>query len=179
MYASLPPPPRKNNTRLTLLHCLLALLTLTFTPTIVQAACTSPTGVEGDVRYDSPAKKMFFCDNTNWVQLSSGVSASSANMALSFYCYTSSDSFCSDSTWRASTLSQANLVYTLCMATPALGTRTCTATCPVGTTVHRASAEAVSTDDTVNISSTTTTSATGGLAGGSGNDSARVSLLCK
>lgn len=31
------------------------------------AACSSPTGNEGDVRYDTTAKNLYFCNNTAWV----------------------------------------------------------------------------------------------------------------
>jgi hypothetical protein len=32
----------------------------------VEAACTAPAGVEGQIRYDSGAKGLFFCDGASW-----------------------------------------------------------------------------------------------------------------
>ena len=34
-----------------------------------QAACSSPTGVASQTRYDFTAHKMYYCDNTNWVEM--------------------------------------------------------------------------------------------------------------
>jgi hypothetical protein len=33
------------------------------------AVCASPTGSEGQLRYDSGTKKVYVCDNVNWVQM--------------------------------------------------------------------------------------------------------------
>ncbi|MBZ0296716.1 MAG: hypothetical protein K8L99_29410 [Anaerolineae bacterium] len=35
-------------------------------PVTAYSACTSPAGNEGDLRYDSTAKAVYFCDGTNW-----------------------------------------------------------------------------------------------------------------
>lgn len=43
--------------------------TIVFTPTTTYAACTSPTGNEGEMAYNSSQNAMQFCDNTEWINM--------------------------------------------------------------------------------------------------------------
>lgn len=47
---------------------------LIFSPVQAIAACTSPAGVNSQTRYDFAAHKMFVCNNTDWLEIPSGVS---------------------------------------------------------------------------------------------------------
>lgn len=37
------------------------------------AQCTSPDGEETQTRYDFTVHKMYYCDNTNWVEMGAGL----------------------------------------------------------------------------------------------------------
>ena len=53
---------------------LLSLITLLLFPSTIYAACGSPTGLEGEVIYNTDYATMQFCDNTNWISMAaSGV----------------------------------------------------------------------------------------------------------
>lgn len=44
-------------------------LAILLVPALAHAACSSPAGSEGDLRYDSTAKTIYFCDDTNWIAM--------------------------------------------------------------------------------------------------------------
>lgn len=60
------------------------LLLVLFSSNQVFAACTSPAGGESQTRYDFTAHKMYYCDNTNWIESGGGGGggASSAMFSL-------------------------------------------------------------------------------------------------
>ncbi len=41
-------------------------------PAVSHAACTSPAGLASQTRYDSAANKMYYCNNTNWIDMGGG-----------------------------------------------------------------------------------------------------------
>jgi len=48
------------------------LLLFLFLSNQASAACTSPAGADSQTRYDFTAHKMYYCDNTNWVEMGGG-----------------------------------------------------------------------------------------------------------
>ncbi len=52
--------------------CLLALCAFyTFSAGFAYAACVSPVGADGEIEYDSTNDIFTYCDNTNWIDMSS------------------------------------------------------------------------------------------------------------
>lgn len=49
-----------------------AAIMLLFIAVPAQAACNSPTGQDSQTRYDFTAHKMYYCNNTNWVEMGGG-----------------------------------------------------------------------------------------------------------
>ena len=48
---------------------LLLLATAAIAPSTLNAACTSPAGIEGEQIYNTDYATMQFCDNTNWISM--------------------------------------------------------------------------------------------------------------
>lgn len=58
-----------------LLYTLVALCGVFMLPSKSLAACATPVGSEGDLRYDSTAKMLYFCNDTNWIATTGGSGA--------------------------------------------------------------------------------------------------------
>ena len=57
-------------------HLLTALVVFAL-PSIGHAACATPSGSEGNLRYATADKNLYFCDGTKWVKLGGGSTGSS------------------------------------------------------------------------------------------------------
>lgn len=64
------------------MRLILTLFLLLFSSNQAQAACASPVGAASQTRYDFAGQKMYYCDNTNWVEMggSAGSGVSPTNV---------------------------------------------------------------------------------------------------
>src|SRR5208337_1395230 len=56
------------------------------------AACTTPTGNEGDVTYSGTAHIMAYCNGTNWVAMGSSTNATFGTLTTNDFCTAASSS---------------------------------------------------------------------------------------
>lgn len=54
------------------MKAILAAIMLLLISAPAQAACNSPSGQDSQTRYDFTAHKMYYCNNTNWVEMGGG-----------------------------------------------------------------------------------------------------------
>lgn len=58
--------------RLHLLFCVAVMLTALMAPSRAYALCANPSGVEGEIVYNTTHKIVQYCDNTNWISMAGG-----------------------------------------------------------------------------------------------------------
>ena len=72
--------------------CALAIVALSVTPSIANAACSSPLGNEGDVIYSSISHQMVYCNNTNWISMGTSTTTSFGTLTTGNFCTATSGS---------------------------------------------------------------------------------------
>jgi len=64
------------------MRIVLALCLMLFLSNQAQAACVAPVGADSQTRYDFAGHKMYYCNNTNWVEMSGSGGASAAMFSI-------------------------------------------------------------------------------------------------